>query len=119
MNFKISNAIVRTTIGCLFICLFSQTLMAQPIPGKAQSEPIAIIGGTIHTATGTVIENGVLIFEDGVISVVADSRRNREWEKDRYKQIFATGKHIYPGLIAMNSQLGLVEIKSLRPSQGQ
>lgn len=117
MNFKISNAIVRTTIGCLFICLFSQNLMAQPIPGKAQSEPIAVIGATIHTAAGTVIENGVLIFEDGVISVVADSRRNREWEKDRYKQIFATGKHIYPGLIAMNSQLGLVEIESLRASQ--
>lgn len=117
MNFKIMYAFVRTAVVCLMLCLFALNLMAQPIPGKLQSEPIAVIGGTIHTATGTVIENGVLIFEDGIISVVADSRRNREWEKDRYKQIIATGKHIYPGLIAMNSQLGLVEIKSLRPSQ--
>lgn len=117
MNFNKIFTLIRLFAGCLFLCLFSQNMLAQPIPGKTQSEPIAVIGGTIHTATRTVIENGVLIFENGIITVVADSRKNREWEKDRYKQILAKGKHIYPGLIAMNSQLGLVEIESLRPSQ--
>jgi imidazolonepropionase-like amidohydrolase len=89
---------------------------AQPLPAAPQSEPIAIIGATIHTGEGQVITDGVLIFENGRITAIDHRARNQEWQKDRYRQIFAEGRHLYPGLIAMNSRLGLVEIESIRPT---
>lgn len=92
-------------------------LAAQPIPAPPQSEPIAIIGATIHTGDGQVIPDGVLLFENGRITAVDTRARNREWEKDRYHQVFAEGRHLYPGLIAMDSRLGLVEIEAIRPTQ--
>jgi hypothetical protein len=35
-----------------------------------QAEPIAIQGATIHTVTNGVIENGTIIFNDGVITAI-------------------------------------------------
>jgi imidazolonepropionase-like amidohydrolase len=108
--------IFRTSL--YFFCLaFAVGLSAQPIPAPPQSEPIAVIGATIHTAEGRVIPDGVILFEDGRITAVDSRSRNTVWEQDRYKQIFAEGKHVYPGLIALNSQLGLVEIESIRPTR--
>ena len=35
-----------------------------------QSEPVALQGATIHTVTNGVIENGTIVFENGVITAV-------------------------------------------------
>lgn len=99
-----------------FLALGSH-LAAQPIPAPPQSEPIAIIGATIHTGEGQVIPDGVLLFENGRITAVDTRTRNREWQKDRYRQVLAEGRHLYPALIAMDSRLGLVEIEAIRPTQ--
>ena len=36
-----------------------------------QSESIALRGGTIHTVTNGVIENGTIIFQNGIITTLA------------------------------------------------
>ena len=41
-----------------------------------QSEPIALQGATIHTVTDGVIENGTIIFQNGIITAVGANRRD-------------------------------------------
>jgi len=70
----------------------------------------AIVGGTLHTVTGGDIENGTLLLQDGRI---VDLGRGIPVPADA--QVFdATGKHVWPGLIALDTPLGLQEIDSVR-----
>lgn len=86
---------------------------AQDLIHKAppQDNPIAITGATVHTVSSGVIENGYILFEDGVITEVGSGRLNAPRNT---QTIDATGMHVYPGLIAANTQLGLVEIGAVR-----
>lgn len=85
--------------------------MAQvPTPAVRQSEPIAIVNGTAHIGNGEVIENAVILFEDGkIISVSGEDR-----DLQGYRRLDASGKHIYPGLILPVIALGLVEVEAVR-----
>jgi imidazolonepropionase-like amidohydrolase len=71
-----------------------------------QSQPIALQGATIHTVSDGVIENGTIVFENGVITAVG-----ADVEIPANAQVVdATGKHIYPGLVDAYSQVGIAEI---------
>jgi imidazolonepropionase-like amidohydrolase len=87
-------------------------LSAQPTPAPKQKEPILISGGTIHVGDGRVLENHLIAIKDGKIEIVASQTVGRGFPG--YKEINATGKHIYPGFIAPVTTLGLVEIESIR-----
>ncbi|MEZ4779558.1 MAG: amidohydrolase family protein [Flavobacteriaceae bacterium] len=82
---------------------------AQQTPAPAQSETIILSGATLHIGNGTVIENGYIIFENGKITEVGQGATRKEG-----KMINTNGKHIYPGIIAPVSSLGLVEIDAVR-----
>lgn len=94
----------------LYIVLFfvSINLLAQDdiYPAGPQKETIIIKNGTIHTATGAVIENGVLVLKNGKIFSVGKAT------SESGTIIDATGKHIYPGMILAGTDLGLKEIGS-------
>ncbi|CAN0491475.1 unnamed protein product, partial [Discosporangium mesarthrocarpum] len=47
-----------------------------PTPAADQSEPIAIIGAVIHTGDGQVIGDGVITFDQGVITAVGSASDN-------------------------------------------
>ncbi|MGJ8738970.1 amidohydrolase family protein [Zobellia laminariae] len=89
---------------------------AQQKPAPKQSKAITIEGATAHLGNGEVIENSLIMFEDGKLTFVgsAMSRIARRGEK-----IMAEGKHIYPGFIAPNTSLGLIEIDAVRASKDQ
>ena len=91
-------------------------LKAQTIPTPAanQSESILIMNAKAHIGNGKVIDNAVIGFENGKIILVADATLVRLDGSKYKKTINAAGKHVYPGLIAGNSPLGLVEIQSVR-----
>jgi len=93
--------------------LVTGTVGAQvlPVPAKEQSEPIILTGGTIHTGTGEVIENGVITFNNGVITAIGEV--GQVAPSGELTTVDVSGKHIYPGLILMNSNLGLTEIGSV------
>ena len=92
------------------------TISAQQTPAQEQQEAIAIEGATIHTATGEVIENGLLIFDAGVITHVGSALSKIARPE---KVIEAKGKHVYPGFIAPTKSLGLVEIDAVRASNDE
>lgn len=83
---------------------------AQQTPAKPQTEVITITGATAHIGNGEVIPNSIIIFENGKITTV-DTNGS---VASKGKVIDATGKHVYPGFIAPNSTLGLVEIGAVR-----
>ena len=88
---------------------------AQNTPAPKQSESILIIGATAHLGTGKAIENSAIGFENGKITFVGTAV---DADKAAFaKVIDAAGKHIYPGFIAPNNQLGLVEIESVRATR--
>lgn len=97
--------------------LLTVTLHAQkPVPAAPQSEPILIKGGTAHLGDGRIIENALIGFTGGVISLV-DSLNGNADISAYTKVIDASGKHIYPGFIASNTLLGLIEIESVRATR--
>lgn len=90
----------------------SVSAWAQPTiyPAKKQDKSISITGATLHIGNGTTIENGTISFANGKISYVglASSAQTTDLVID------ATGKHLYPGFIAANTNLGLVEFESVK-----
>ena len=80
------------------------------IPGAPQKQPIAIVGATVHTISGRVIENGTVVFTAGKITSVGKGVEVPEGAE----VIHAEGKHVYPSLIDAHSDIGLVEVNSIR-----
>src|SRR6188768_2449477 len=107
---------MKKTIRYIFsIILIASTSKAQnPTPAPAQSEPILIMNATAHIGNGKVIENSVITFENGKITLVADATVVHIDEGKYKKKINAFGKHVYPGFINCNSSLGLTEIDLVR-----
>jgi imidazolonepropionase-like amidohydrolase len=77
-------------------------------PAAAQQEAITITNATIHMGNGQVIENGSVIFINGKITAVGAGITPNG------KIIDGQGKHVYPGLIVSNTQLGLIEVPPVR-----
>lgn len=110
-NMRKINFITSALLLCC-LCSFSQQT-----PAKKQSESITITGATIHIGNGTIIDNGIVIFENGKIQAVADATTSKIALKG--KIIDASGKHIYPGFIGANTNLGLVEVDAVNASNDQ
>jgi imidazolonepropionase-like amidohydrolase len=92
--------------------LLSSGLYAQETmhPSPAQSKKIVITGATIHVGNGQIIQKGILSLENGKIKLES-SMPTSGMDLDI---IDATGKHVYPGIIAPNTNLGLVEFSSTK-----
>jgi len=89
------------------ILLVSMPVSAQnAIPAPRQTSPIALIGGTIHTITGDVIENGTIVFDKGTIVTIGSSVEL----SPTTERVYVAGKHVYPGLIDAYNSIGLTEI---------
>ncbi len=98
------------SVMLIFACLV-QAEAQSPVVAPAQKKTIMLVGGTIHTGTGDVIENGTIVFTNGKITSVGKSA---DYKTDRTGNeiIDVSGKQVYPGLIFPNTSLGLIEIGS-------
>lgn len=96
----------------LALLLLSTSVLAQDLTHKAapQKGTIVIRGATVHPVSGPAIENGVVVFDKGRITLVGKLQDMRGGAE----VIDATGKHVYPGFISAYSQLGLREISMVR-----
>ncbi|MBD3863455.1 amidohydrolase family protein [Olleya marilimosa] len=94
----------------LTLCV-SVISFAQQTPGDKQTTAITIEGATAHLGNGDVIENALIMFENGTLTFVG-SANTKIARKGTI--IDAKGKHVYPGFIAPNSTLGLVEVDAVR-----
>ncbi len=84
-----------------------------PVPAKAQSKAIALTGGIAHLGNGQVIQNSIITFDKGKLTAVADAATFKA-DLSIHEVINITGKHVYPGFILPNSQVGLQEVSSVR-----
>lgn len=94
----------------LAYCVPCPSLGHDFIPGAPQDKPIAIVGATLHTISGNDLLDATILFEAGKITHVGPGATL----PSDTEVIQAAGKHVYPGLIEANSDLGLVEINSIR-----
>jgi imidazolonepropionase-like amidohydrolase len=79
-------------------------------PSAKQTQPILITNGLVHVGNGQVLDKTSILIHDGKITQVGTSVTAPAGAQT----IDAGGKHIYPGLILTNSNLGLVEVNSVR-----
>jgi imidazolonepropionase-like amidohydrolase len=77
---------------------------------SAQETPIALKGGKLLTVSHGVIENGVIVMQNGKITAVGAAGSVNI--PATAQVIDATGETIYPGLIDSETQLGLTEISA-------
>jgi imidazolonepropionase-like amidohydrolase len=94
--------------------LCSLKLAAQvPAPAPAQQRPILLTGATVHVGNGKVYENAAVGFENGKITFIGEAGQLPS-NQAAFEVINVAGKHVYPGLIAPNSALGLSEVEAVR-----
>jgi len=95
----------------LLISLLAATIAAHDyVPAKPQSQPILLKGGDLHTVSDGVMTSTDLLFVDGRIAQIGKNLT----PDSSTKVIDVTGKNVYPGLIASNTALGLIEIGEVR-----
>lgn len=83
-----------------------------PVPAPKQSAPILIKGATVHVGDGRVLQRADIVIEGGKITAMSSEESLSP--PTGGVVIDATGKHVYPGLIGVTNQLGLIEIGSVR-----
>ncbi len=102
---------MKKLITILGASLLSLASFAQDdvYPAPAYNGLLFIKNATIHVGNGTVIENGTIKVNKGKIEQVG---AGITIPANDVKVFDAAGKHVYPGLILSNSDLGLHEIGS-------
>lgn len=92
-------------------CAFAQSEV--PAPAPKQTKSIYLTNATVHVGNGQVLQKATVAFNDGKITLVAE---NPSFKTDETmgRVIDCTGKHIYPGIIAANTKVGLDEIEAVR-----
>ena len=99
----------KILIYCLTVCIIATATAQETVyPAPAQKETIVLTNATIHVGNGQVIENGSVVITNGKITEVGTAVTASG------KMIDCKGKHIYPGLILTSTQMGLVEVESVR-----
>ena len=106
----------KIILGFTLIAI-TESFFAQQTPAPKQTEAVTIVGATAHIGNGEIIENSLIIFENGKLTQVMDALTTKM--QYRGKIINAEGKHVYPGFIAPNTTLGLVEVAAVRSTVDQ
>ena len=90
---------------------------AQQTPAPKQQKSVLIINAKAHIGNGTVLDNSAIGFKNGKIDLVSN---DKNIAISNYETVIdAKGKEVYPGFIAPNSTLGLVEIDAVKSSDDE
>ncbi len=81
-----------------------------------QQVPVVISNATVHVGDGSVINNGMVIFKNGKLEYVGINK-DSGYNENTASLIDGTGKHVYPGFIALASELGLIELTAVRATR--
>lgn len=102
----------------LILCFVAFFTNAQT-PAPPQSKSILLLNATAHLGNGEVIPRAAIGIKEGKINMVLAAFDIR-MDSTKYDTIIhLDDKHIYPGFIAPNSRLGLIEINAVRASRDQ
>lgn len=101
------------SLANLLIVPFAFSQSDVPAPAAKQTQVVYLIHATVHTGDGKVLYDATVAFENGKIIFVGEGASFKT-DATMGKIIDCTGKHIYPGIIAPNTKLGLSEIEAVR-----
>jgi imidazolonepropionase-like amidohydrolase len=102
----------KMLLSVLLSSFFGLVLAQVPTPADPQSEAILLRGGVAHLGDGETIANSLVAFDNGKLTLVADATTARI-DVAGYKVVDITGKHVYPGFILPDSDVGLEEVSSV------
>lgn len=107
---------MKRIISTAVVVLTCSLVAAQDLGHKAgpQTMPVAIVNASVHPVSSPSIERGFVFFEDGRIVEVGEGDRVFPATT---RVIDANGMHVWPGLIAPVTELGLAEIQAVRQSR--
>lgn len=97
-------------LAAALICCSQLWAQENVYPAPAQEKAVYLTNAVIHTGNGQVIENGTLAFAQGKITAVG----NVTVPAGDVTVMDMKGQHIYPGIIAPETSLGLTEVASVR-----
>jgi imidazolonepropionase-like amidohydrolase len=84
-------------------------LLLAAVPRPARADTIALTGATVHPVSGPVLEGATVLIRDGKIAAVGPDVA----VPPEATRIDLTGEHLYPGMIAAHTSLGLIEIPTV------
>ncbi len=73
------------------------------------AEALLLTGATVHTVSGDTLSPGQVLMRDGKVAAVG-----RTVSAPGVATLDLRGQHLYPGLILLDSVLGLIEIEAVR-----
>jgi len=82
---------------------------------SASAQTILLQNVIVHTVSGEIFTNGGVLINGGKIEQVLDGKHPERIIAG--KTIDLKGQHLYPGLIAVNTTLGLTEIEAVRATR--
>ncbi|MDB6059561.1 MAG: Amidohydrolase [Verrucomicrobiales bacterium] len=94
--FKVQGSMFSVILGC---SLFALT---------ASAEQLLLRNGIVHTVTGATLNPGDVLIENGKIKEVSAHIESSA------SAIDLKGQHLYPGMIALDTSLGLTELSGVR-----
>ncbi len=106
---RLHTVLALALVMCISTIAHGQS---RQVPGPPQDRPIVIHSAMIHTVSGDVIEHGHIVFKDGRITHVGpgDAPRLEASEVTVYD---GTDLHVYPGLFAIDTEVGLQEVSAV------
>lgn len=98
--------------GTALLLALSGQAAGQDLVPKAgpQDRPVVLTGAMVHPVTGPSFEDGAVVIDGGVITFSGPASEAPSIGGARV--IDLSGKHLYPGLIAADTQTGLTEVSS-------
>src|SRR5205814_925563 len=97
----------RSTLPRILVPWF---LLSGVPPPFAQT--LLLTGASVHTVAGTTLAPGQVFVQDGKIEDV-----DKVVKAQADKVVDLSGLHLYPGLIAASTSLGLIEINAIRATR--
>ncbi|MBL8516424.1 MAG: amidohydrolase family protein [Betaproteobacteria bacterium] len=82
------------------------------VPPPKQTRPLLIAGATLHTISGIAIPDGRMLIDKGRIAAIGTAASMPD--AAGVEVLNLKGKHVYPGLIAANTAMGLAEVSAVR-----
>ena len=105
---------MRTVLSILFVCISGMIYAQNPTPADTATKRILLLGGYAHLGNGKVIPQSAIGIANGKLTFVMDGRNFKPSRTSFDTIIDVYGKHVYPGIIAMNTSLGINEIEAVR-----
>ncbi|HLN58293.1 MAG TPA: amidohydrolase family protein [Thermoanaerobaculia bacterium] len=90
-----------------FVSLLAGAVLAA---ASASGQTVALVGGTLHLVSGPDVASGTVVLRDGKIAAMGAGIEVPAGAK----VVDVKGRHVYPSLFPALTELGLVEISSVR-----